>query len=65
VVVSWSQTRETSTVKHGDGPLGSHQEPFSLREPAGLLAPVSRDSGRRTGNHHRPKRYNRRLRHVF
>ncbi len=29
------------------------------------LAPVSRDSGRRTGNHHRPKRYHRRLRHVF
>ncbi|OAH09645.1 hypothetical protein STSP_71020 [Streptomyces jeddahensis] len=27
--------------------------------------PVPRDSGRRTGNLHRPKRYNRRLRRVF
>lgn len=26
---------------------------------------MSRDSGRRTGNHHRLKRYHRRLRHVF
>jgi transposase len=26
---------------------------------------VPRDSGRRTGNLHRPKRYNRRLRRVF
>ena len=27
--------------------------------------PVARDSGRRTGNLHRPKRYSRRLRRVF
>lgn len=27
--------------------------------------PVARDSGRRTGNLHRPKRYNRALRRVF
>ncbi len=26
---------------------------------------MPRDSGRRTGNHHRPKRYNRRLRWLF
>jgi transposase len=31
----------------------------------GGLAPVPRDSGRRTGNLHPPKRYNRRLRRVF
>lgn len=29
------------------------------------LAPAPRDSGRRTGNLHRPKRYNRRLQRVF
>lgn len=29
------------------------------------LTPVARDSGRRIGNHHRPKRYNWRLRHRF
>lgn len=29
------------------------------------LVPVPRDSGRRTGNLHRPKRYSRRLRRVF
>ncbi|GLZ08180.1 hypothetical protein Acsp03_56460 [Actinomadura sp. NBRC 104412] len=29
------------------------------------LAPVPRDSGRRTDNLHRPKNYNRRLRHIF
>jgi transposase len=29
------------------------------------LAPVPRDSGRRTGNLHRPKRYHRGLRRVF
>ncbi|MEU5731479.1 MULTISPECIES: hypothetical protein [Streptomyces] len=29
------------------------------------MAPVPRDSGRRTGNYHRPKRYSRRLRHVL
>jgi transposase/transposase IS116/IS110/IS902 family protein len=28
-------------------------------------APVARDSGRRTSNYHRPKRYHRRLRHIF
>lgn len=29
------------------------------------LVPVPRDSGRRTGNMHRPTRYSRRLRRVF
>jgi transposase len=29
------------------------------------LVPVPNDSGRRTGNLHRPKRYSRPLRHVF
>ncbi|MFF8381479.1 transposase, partial [Streptomyces sp. NPDC015661] len=35
-----------------------------LASAAGLV-PVPRDSGRRTGNLHRPKRYSRRLRRVF
>ena len=29
------------------------------------LAPTPRDSGRRTGNLHRPRRYNRQLQRVF
>ncbi|MET4095247.1 transposase [Arthrobacter sp. UYCu712] len=29
------------------------------------LAPVPKDSGRITGNHHRPRRYDRRLLRVF
>jgi len=32
---------------------------------AGGLVPVPRDSGRRTGNLHRPARYSRKLRRVF
>ena len=35
-----------------------------LASAAGLV-PVPRDSGRRTGNLHRPRRYSRRLRRVF
>lgn len=35
------------------------------RASAAGLVPVPRDSGRRTGNLHRPKRYSRRLRRVF
>ncbi|WP_328504757.1 IS110 family transposase [Streptomyces sp. NBC_00457] len=46
------------------GDLSSYADAGRLAAHAGL-APVSRDSGRRTGNHHRPKRYHRRLRHVF
>jgi len=33
--------------------------------PAAGLVPVPRDSGRRTGNMHRPMRYSRKLRRVF
>ncbi len=46
------------------GDLFSYADAGRLAAHTGL-APVSRDSGRRTGNHHRPKRYHRRLRHVF
>lgn len=28
-------------MEHNEGPLSSHREPFSLREPAGLEALVS------------------------
>lgn len=45
------------------GDLSSYAD-AGLAAHAGL-APVPRDSSRRTGNHHRPKRYHRRLRHVF
>jgi transposase len=46
------------------GDLSSYADAGRLAAHAGL-APVPRDSGRRNGNHHRPKRYHRRLRHVF
>ncbi|WP_190181878.1 IS110 family transposase, partial [Streptomyces naganishii] len=46
------------------GDLSTYADAGRLAAHAGL-APVPRDSGRRTGNHHRPKRYHRRLRHVF
>lgn len=46
------------------GDLSGYADAGRLAAHAGLAA-VSRDSGRRTGNHHRPKRYHRRLRHVF
>ncbi|MGW4935214.1 IS110 family transposase [Streptomyces sp. NPDC004166] len=46
------------------GDLSGYRDAGSLASHAGL-APVARDSGRRTGNYHRPKRYNRRLRRVF
>jgi transposase len=42
----------------------SQATPGRLASYAGLV-PVSQDSGRITGNLHRPKRYNRRLRRVF
>ncbi|MFG2887902.1 IS110 family transposase [Streptomyces sp. NPDC048297] len=44
--------------------LAGYRDAGRLASHAGL-APVARDSGRRTGNYHRPKRYNRRLRHIF
>ncbi|MEN1891271.1 IS110 family transposase [Streptomyces mirabilis] len=46
------------------GDLSAYANAGRLASHAGL-APVPRDSGRRTGNYHRPKRYNRRLRHVM
>ncbi|OEJ46092.1 IS110 family transposase [Streptomyces agglomeratus] len=46
------------------GDLSGYRDAGRLASHAGL-APVARDSGRRTNNYHRPKRYNRRLRHIF
>ena len=46
------------------GDLSSYPDAGHLASAAGLV-PVPRDSGRRTGNLHRPKRYSRRLRRVF
>jgi transposase len=45
------------------GDLSNYADAGRLAAHAGR-APVPRDSGRRTGNHHRPKRYHRRLRHI-
>jgi transposase len=50
------------TVAVGD--LSTFAGPDQLAAYAGL-APVAHDSGRRSGNLRRPRRYNRRLRHVF
>ncbi|WP_371646138.1 IS110 family transposase [Streptomyces sp. NBC_00597] len=44
------------------GDLAAYADAGHLASAAGL---VPRDSGRRTGNLHRPKRYSRRLRRVF
>lgn len=46
------------------GDLGGYANAGRLASAAGLV-PVPRDSGRRTGNLHRPKRYSRKLRRVF
>lgn len=46
------------------GDLSGYIDAGRLASHAGL-APVPRDSGRRTGNFQRPKRYHRRLRHIF
>lgn len=46
------------------GDLSSYRDAGRLASHAGP-APVPRDSGRRTGNLRRPKRYDRRLRWVF
>jgi len=46
------------------GDLAAFATPARLAAYAGL-APVPNDSGRRTGNLHRPTRYDRRLRRVF
>ncbi|MFI5610563.1 IS110 family transposase [Amycolatopsis sp. NPDC051903] len=46
------------------GDLAAHADSGHLASAAGLV-PVPRDSGRRTGNLHRPQRYSRRPRRVF
>jgi transposase len=46
------------------GDLDSYADAGRLASAAGLV-PVPRDSGRRTGNLHRPMRYSRKLRRVF
>lgn len=46
------------------GDLSAYADAGHLASAAGLV-PVPRDSGRRTGNLHRPERYSRRLRRVF
>ncbi|GID16407.1 IS110 family transposase [Actinocatenispora rupis] len=46
------------------GDLATYTDHGRLASAAGLV-PVPRDSGRRTGNMHRPQRYSRRLRRVF
>ena len=46
------------------GDLTGYADAGRLASAAGLV-PVPRDSGRRTGNLHRPKRYSRALRRVF
>ncbi|MGW0710512.1 IS110 family transposase [Streptomyces sp. NPDC002643] len=46
------------------GDLLAYADAGHLASAAGLV-PVPRDSGRRIGNLHRPKRYSRRLRRVF
>jgi transposase len=46
------------------GDLSGYRDAGCLASHA-VLAPVPRDSGRSTGNHHRPERYNHRLRRLF
>ncbi|MFD9219642.1 IS110 family transposase [Streptomyces sp. NPDC060064] len=46
------------------GDLSAYADAGHLASAAGLV-PVPRDSGRRTGNLHRPKRYSRRLRRAL
>lgn len=46
------------------GDLAAYPDAGHLASAAGLV-PVAKDSGRRTGNLHRPQRYSRRLRRVF
>jgi transposase len=48
----------------GAGDLRAFPSAGHLAAAAGLV-PVPNDSGRRTGNLHRPQRYSRQLRHVF
>ena len=46
------------------GDLATYPDAGHLASAA-VLVPVAKDSGRRTGNLHRPQRYSRRLRRVF
>ena len=46
------------------GNLTEYTGPDRLAAHAGL-APVARDSGAVSGNHRAPRRYHRRLRHIF
>lgn len=46
------------------GDMTAFASPYHLAGYAGL-APTPRDSGRRSGNLHRPRRYNRQLQRVF
>jgi len=46
------------------GDMTTFHSPDHLAAYAGL-APMSKDSGKRTSNLHRPQRYNRRLRRAF
>jgi len=51
-------------VSTGGDAVAEFTTPGRLASYAGLV-PVPRDSGRISGNRHRPRRYNRRLRRVF
>ncbi len=53
-----------ATLLVGAGDLRTFPSAGHLAAAAGLV-PVPNDSGRRTGNLHRPQRYSRILRHVF
>ena len=53
-----------ATLLVGIGDIRAFPSAGHLAAAAGLV-PVPNDSGRRTGNLHRPKRYSRPLRHVF
>ncbi|MFF0638002.1 IS110 family transposase [Nocardia sp. NPDC004151] len=46
------------------GDMSGYADAGRLASHAGLV-PVPKDSGRRTGNYHRPQRYSRRLRWLF
>jgi transposase len=60
--LAWARLGAEFLVATGD--LASHPDAGHLASAAGLV-PVPKDSGRRTGNLHRPQRYSRRLRRVF
>ena len=53
-----------ATLLVAAGDLAAFPSAGHLAAAAGLV-PVPNDSGRRTGNLHKPRRYSRPLRHVF